>query len=258
MLTALNSIAQGETQNEITVTNYITAHIFMLLTKEIRNMREFYFRNNSETQFLELQRLETVIDKKDLEIEYLRAELAEANKQRERQRNEISVLTSELFKENKEAIKPYASELSELKGKIRVLEKSLETEASKTPEINALREFAFAVQSEYVPTETTVTLADLVPGKKIIIVGGHVNWRNKMKEQYPSITFLDGHNVSLDVSRFDNADFTLFNTSNMSHKLYYKVINHLRDKKLRFDYLGRSRNQELLEAEIVSILKEKM
>ena len=242
----------------VDVSDYLIGLFVMLLAKEIRSMKEFYFRNNSETQYLELQRLETVIEDKDKEIERLRTELARANEQNERQKDEIKRLTDEAFKENKDAIKPFTSEISGLNSRIRDLEKTLEAEQAKTPELNALREYAFSIQSEYIPPETTTTLVELTKGKRIVIVGGHVNWRNKMKEQYPSITFLDGHNVSLDVSVFDKADFILFQTSNMSHQVYYKAIDYLRNRRLKFDYLGRSVNQTLLDAEIASILKEKM
>ena len=163
-----------------------------------------------------------------------------------------------MFSEDKATFKQYAPEIAELNSKIRELEKALEAEQAKYPELNALREFAFTAQSDYMPPETTVTLAELLRGKKIIIVGGHINWRNKMQAKYPAVTLLDGHNVSLDVSMFDNANFILLNTANMSHKLYDKIIGYLRGRNLKFDYLGRSKNQELLEAEIVTILQEKM
>jgi hypothetical protein len=238
------------------ITYHVIAHIFMLLMKEIRNTKEFYFRNNSETQYLEHQRLENVIDEKDLEIECLKTALAKTNEQNERQKEEIKRLTDEVFKDNKEAVKPYASEIFSLNSRIRELEKDLETEKEKIPELNALREFVFAAQSDYIPPETTVSLAELIHGKKIIIVGGHINWRNKMKSHYPAVTFLDGHKVSLDNSIFEKADFTLFVTSNMAHNVYEKIIYRLRDRKLRFGYLG-SKNQELLEAEIISLLQNK-
>lgn len=215
-----------------------------------------YFNKKQGVVFVQL--LDNLKDKKDLEIERLKVELAKAHEQGIQQREEIQLLTNELFKENKDAIKPYASEVSKLNGIIRELQKALETEQAKTPELNALREFAFAAQSEYIPPETTVTLSELIRGKKIIVVGGHVNWRNKMKECYPTITFLDDSIVSFENSIFDRADFILFKPSYMSHKQYYKVIDYLRGKKLRFDYLGRSVNPDLLEAEMISILQEKM
>jgi len=46
--------------------------------------------------------------------------------------------------------------------------------------------------------------------------------------------------------------------ANMSHITYYNSMDYIRNKKLKFAYLGSTKNQELLEVEIVSILQEKM
>ena len=44
------------------------------------------------------------------------------------------------------------------------------------------------------------------------------------------------------------------NTSNMSHGLYYKIIDVLRKSNIPFNYLGKYNNPELLEKEIADIL----
>ncbi len=44
----------------------------------------------------------------------------------------------------------------------------------------------------------------------------------------------------------------------MPHKVYYKIIDYVREKKIKFNYLGRSVNQELLEAEMIDILRERV
>jgi hypothetical protein len=236
------------------VSDYLYGLFIMLLAKEIRTMKEFFFRNNSETQYLELRRLEDTINEKNLEIARLRIKISAVDETVEKQREEIARLTEESFKGDKEAVKPYAAEISGLNGRINELENELEAERRKIPELNALREFMFEAQSEYIPPETTITLAELIRGRKIIIIGGHINWRNKMKERYPSVSFLDGHNTSFDNSVFDKTDIIIFNTANMSHKVYEKSIGYLREKKLKFHYLGRSKNHDFLEAEIISVL----
>ena len=50
------------------------------------------------------------------------------------------------------------------------------------------------------------------------------------------------------------ADMVLLNTSNLSHDLYYKVIDVLRKHSIPFDYLGKYSNPNLLEKEISEIL----
>jgi len=48
----------------------------------------------------------------------------------------------------------------------------------------------------------------------------------------------------------------LLNTSNMSHGLYYKVIDILRKNRIPFDYIGKYSNTDLLEYEIVEVLQK--
>jgi len=67
---------------------------------------------------------------------------------------------------------------------------------------------------------------------------------------------MNGHNTSFDEQQLQKADIVLFNTSNMSHKLYYKVINALRKNKTKFDYLENFTNQKLLEQEIAEVLRK--
>ena len=76
-----------------------------------------------------------------------------------------------------------------------------------------------------------------------------------MKTNYPSLNILDGHQESFDEQILLNADMVLLNTSNMSHSLYYKVIDVLRKNKIPFDYVGKYTNTELLENEIAEILQ---
>ena len=92
--------------------------------------------------------------------------------------------------------------------------------------------------------------------KKLVVIGGHIEWRNKLKAKYPNIMVVDGHNAGSDFSMLINTDIVLLNVSNMSHSVYYKAINILRSNKIRFDYLGRTINQELYEQEIRSILEK--
>ena len=135
------------------------------------------------------------------------------------------------------------------------MKKELEAEKEKTNELNRLREFVFSIQSSQDIAKADVSLKDLIAGKRIYIFGGHINWRNKMKTNYPSLNILDGHQESFDEQILLNADMVLLNTSNMSHSLYYKVIDVLRKNKIPFDYVGKYTNTELLENEIAEILQ---
>ena len=147
-------------------------------------------------------------------------------------------------------------EISALNRQVKELRGELDTEREKTDELNRLREFVFSIQSEYVPESDETDLKDLIKGKKIVVIGGHINWRNKLKKKYPAIVTMDGHNAASDFSPLSSADLVLLNTFNMSHKVYDKAIEMLRRGTAKFDYIGRSTNQELYEKEIADIIKK--
>jgi len=171
-------------------------------------------------------------------------------------KTQIESLSTELSKDTKEAMRPLMNEISLLRAQIAELEKELAAEREKVDELNRLREFAFSIHSGSDIPDTKVSLEDLIAGKKIFIFGGHINWRNKMKAAYPTLNVLDGHQTSFDERMLLDADMVLFNTGNMSHTLYYKVMDVLRKNEIPFDYIGKYWNAELLEREMAEVLQK--
>ena len=88
------------------------------------------------------------------------------------------------------------------------------------------------------------------------MIGGHINWRNDLKNKYPAFQIFDGNVNTADLSSIQSADFVFLNVSNMSHAMYYKVMSILRANNIPFDYLGRAINQELCEKEMADILSK--
>lgn len=94
---------------------------------------------------------------------------------------------------------------------------------------------------------------------KVLVIGGHVNWQNKLKEIYPEFSYIASDNVNFNVGMLKTADLVFFNILHCSHTLYYKVkenINWGRDKseyKDRLVYV----NSNSLEDFTLS-LKEKL
>ena len=247
--------ARREEKSALQLQDYIVALLFYMLIKNLKESRNFYFENNSETQFNELLRSQREIDalKEDV-AEQVKA-VGDKQQYIVSLQKQIEQLTTELAKDTKDAAKPLMGEISLLRSEVSKMQQRLDEEFEKTQELNRLREFVFAMQQGEDITQEEVSLGELIKDKAIYIFGGHINWRNKLKGKYPSLNILDGHNTSFDEQQLLNADIVLLNTSNMSHALYYKVIDVLRKNKIRFDYLGKYINQNLLEREIAEILK---
>lgn len=242
----------GNDSLPVSLKDYFIATAFYMLIKSIKQTKQYFEDNNNETIFSQIQYYREEKERQDDELNKLRKELQE-----EREKNDI--LRQQLRSQGTGTAtdaKPFMEEISSLNRKVKELQMELDVEKEKTDELNRLREFVFSIKSEYIPESDETDLKGLIKDKKIIIIGGHILWRNKLKNKYPAIITMDGHNATSDFSPLSNADLVLLNTSNMSHTVYYKVIEILRKGTARFDYIGRSTNQELYEKEIADIIKK--
>lgn len=241
---------------KVSISEYYQAFLFYALVKNFSETKKFYFDNNNETLFSQVSTLRKQNDA-------LKDELTKTKADLKMQREHISLLqqqaasrNSNLGRDEKNLLKPYIEEISAMNKQIEKLERDLAQEQEKNHELNALREFAFDIKSEFIPKEADVSPSDIIKGKKIVVIGGHIEWRNKLKAAHPGIIVMDGHNAGGDFSVLSNANMVLLNTSNMSHSVYDKAIEILRHEKIRFDYLGRATNQDRYEKEIVALLRK--
>lgn len=92
--------------------------------------------------------------------------------------------------------------------------------------VERLNEYTAALEAQ-LEIEETSTVADVVlpdiSNKKIVVVGGHDSWQQKLKELYPSFVFIAVDDYSFDVDLVRKADIVLFNFVHSSHKLYYRL-----------------------------------
>lgn len=235
---------------------YVQALVFGKIAKFIKETKDFYFANNKETQYSELEKV--LLDKAALqeENEKLNSVLRDKDRSIQSLQSQINALSTDISNGVQEAQRPLNNAIAILQSQVNSLQEEPEAEREKSVELNRLREFVFSIQSVADIPETKIQLKNLIAGKVIYIIGGHVNWRNKMKSTYPSLNFLDGHQKSFDTKMLINADMVLLYTSNMSHAVYHKVMAVLQKNKVPFNYIGRSMNIELLEQEISAILQE--
>jgi len=242
------------THPQISLDMYISLLIIFFLLRTISDSKEYYFDHSNETVFSQVaffkeenRRLQEENDKTMATVSILQSEI-------ENLREQVGALAQENRKDKKDASKGYMAEVSNLERQIKALNTELAERSRSEEELYALREFAFSVRSEYVIQNENINLGNLLKGNKVAIIGGHINWRNNLKKKYPSISVIDGHLETADFSVLKNMDFVFLNVSNMSHSVYYKVINILRNSTTPFDYLGRTINQELYEKEMADIL----
>ena len=82
------------------------------------------------------------------------------------------------------------------------------------------------------------------------MIGGHVNWQNKLKELFPKWQFVTAKQGTLVGNVIKGRDVIVCNTMVLDHGCYYKVVAEL-DRRQQLCYVH-SNNIEKCLGEIVA------
>ena len=110
-------------------------------------------------------------------------------------------------------------------------------------------------QETYDETHERVDLQRLLQNQTIIMIGGHIALRNKMKQKYPSIKVLSQSSHISDAVLL-NADHVFMFHKFMTHDMYNRAISVLTRNHIPWDYIPYT-NLEKSEKMIHDILLEK-
>ena len=118
---------------------------------------------------------------------------------------------------------------------------------SERDELIALRNFAYSsTKQEDLPVETgTEQMKKAISEKKIVIIGGHPNWLNKLKKIFPEWRYIqiDESSRYIDVD-YSDYDKVYFFTGFISHKDYYRYVAAIRKAEVSFGYMDGEVNIE--------------
>lgn len=107
-------------------------------------------------------------------------------------------------------------------------------------------ELAALRQHIYQYTESDLSMPDTSPeimqqaisGLRIVIIGGHSNWTNKLRSLFPGWTFIKpGATQTVAPRVLAHADYVYFFTDCIRHCTYLRFIKAVRDNRLRFGYI---------------------
>lgn len=137
-------------------------------------------------------------------------------------------------------IKGLRAEISDMK-KVREEKERLVSENSgMRTELTALRNHVYNL-TEKEEQNDTVTVDDMksaIRDKRIIIVGGDINWVNKMKLEFPGWTFIKPANSgTMDTKIVEKADKVYFFTDTIDHGTYYRYCSVIKDCGTPFGYI---------------------
>lgn len=165
----------------------------------------------------------------------------------------------ERLKKKVKGLEAEKKELWEDRKKVKTLEKELldlrRSNEDERAELIALREFTYGLSEQFHDQKST-SIQDMIRAlkkKKILIIGGHINWHNKIREIFPSWTLIaPGACQSINTKIFDGIEKVYFFTDCISHSTYQKYIGELRNRKIKFGYL----HQVNLEQMVTSLYME--
>lgn len=129
------------------------------------------------------------------------------------------------------------NELRTLSDDVRILKQQHEDDRK---ELHALREHVYRSTESDVDTGAT-DIADMeaaIAEKRIVIIGGHDNWMNKLKAKFSNWRFISTEiSAVVDLRIFDDADYTYFFTEHLAHRTYGAYVKALRERDLPFGYI---------------------
>lgn len=112
---------------------------------------------------------------------------------------------------------------------------------SEHEELVALREHVYNSTEEdiVIPKESRQQMIDSISKKRVLIIGGHSNWIQKMKEVFPDWGYINFKNTTtVDDSILNNVEYVYFFTDFIKHHVYNRFISQVRSKKIPFGYIG--------------------
>lgn len=108
------------------------------------------------------------------------------------------------------------------------LDKQQRLATSAGEELEELKSYVAVLEQQLDRADGTINAADdfITPdftGKKVVVVGGHDNWQQKLRVRFADFTFIAVDDNDFDVNLVRAADLIIFNFAHCSHKQFYRL-----------------------------------
>ena len=167
------------------------------------------------------------------------APLVNADVKKEDYLTEIEELRCRLRKKEEES-KYFRQLYEQTKAALDDAKEAIDQNANYMKELITLRNYVYSLSQESPVIEESKLedMKNVIAKKRIIIIGGHINWINKMKKEFPNWRFLDA-NISRtnDGKLVEGADIVYFFTDHLRHGTYGKFVKLVRENQIPFGYL---------------------
>lgn len=212
----------------------------LALNKSYKNLRASYLKAVNEDYLLEIDKLQTKLT------------------------NSINKVTAEKesLEKKEDALKKREKELLEEIERLKLENSRLKTEAkegeSLKQEVVKLRNYVFDLNNlntDEAELEHEVNI-DLLNNKNIVILGGTLNWEQKMKEVLPNATFVGNEQMNTSINFINKKSIVFINTK-MKHAFYYKIKSVLDKVNPEYYYINNETNIKYTLELMESLLNSK-
>jgi hypothetical protein len=224
-------IAQKE--NDITEDQrdlFIVACLWLqAIAHHYNQTKRLYLDESKKKYYIDMNKREEIIQEKERE---LREKEHQFNREKEEQELRIKALEEEL---------------RIAQGNLRKQEQKQKEMNDYSKEVHALRTYVYENQKEEADNVPQISIEEMskeIQEHSIAIFGGHPNWKQKMKEVLPSVSFVDVDELNKDISFIDRLEFLCINTSVFNHSFYRKLMSRLNKNETKLFYLDGRSNPE--------------
>ncbi|MCM3768150.1 hypothetical protein [Neobacillus niacini] len=192
------------------------------------------------------------------EWEYQYQQLMEDSKQKLAQAEADSRKSEQEWNRNKGLLEAELQHMKEEKEMWRRKALSLESQAEKSreteKEMASLKQYLSSLENQ---GEDTFSLEDKITAlakKKIVIIGGHPNWKKKVKGLFPDYRIVGVEELNRDLSYLDFSEAVFLNTSFFSHSFYWKVMSKMSKNSTPLYYINESTNLEQMVQQLYQVI----
>ena len=154
--------------------------------------------------------------------------------------------------EKEEECKHFRQQYEHIKVSLSDAQEAIAQNENYMEELITLRNYVYGLSQEAPPIaeDKQEDMKCEIAKKSVIIIGGHINWINKLKKEFPNWRYLDA-NISRanDSKLVEGADMVYFFTDHLSHGTYGKFVKLVRENRIPFGYMH-SVNMESLVRQV--------
>lgn len=173
------------------------------IAREYKKSKEYFFENFNEELYEEIR-------KADLEA-------------KESKKSNL------LLQDENERLK---EEIKKLERENRRLNQQLENEKLNKNELIGLREYMFSQEIEQNEEKNMPIDYDKLNEYKCTVFGGHSSWQLRLKEKINQWNYVSVDTLNFDTNLVGNVDYIIVNVNYMSHGMYYKIIENIKEQKI--------------------------